>query len=176
MLFRAQVPLTATFLAGADDDRLVLVFECHTSESCREGQATVVRGPALATRPPPEGSGPVVHGPPRGGELAPLAAIAPAIPFDPRAPADDVAAELADSGGELRAVLGPSPRSPCGACGRNAHAAVRFVSREAYACDVEPAPLLGPTTVHICPRCDMAWVERSTGTSARGASPDRGVA
>jgi hypothetical protein len=55
LLFRAQVPVALTSLAPFDDERLILVFECHaeTDEgACAGGLALVVEG-ELEVRTPP---------------------------------------------------------------------------------------------------------------------------
>lgn len=54
MLFRAQIPLGITSLAAPDDDRLLLVFECHAETEhgpCDAGTillSTGIRGPRAA--------------------------------------------------------------------------------------------------------------------------------
>jgi hypothetical protein len=56
LLFRAQVPLVLTSLAPFDDERLVLVFECHAetdSGACSGGAALVVQGELEQRTPPP---------------------------------------------------------------------------------------------------------------------------
>jgi len=55
MLFRAQVPLALTSLVACDDERLILLFECHhTTERgpCDVGSVVVTRG-AVAPKPAP---------------------------------------------------------------------------------------------------------------------------
>jgi len=57
MLFRAQLPLAATGLVSPDDDRLVLIFESHGSDSLGAtstgGMVEVVRGSLSPRSAPP---------------------------------------------------------------------------------------------------------------------------
>lgn len=55
MLFRAQLPLGVTSLVGPDDDRLVLVFECHAQDRagvCGAGEVIVTTTDATPATPP----------------------------------------------------------------------------------------------------------------------------
>jgi len=56
MLFRAQIPLALTSLVDVDDDRLLLVFECHARSEhgrCDGGEVLVVRTPLELAEAPP---------------------------------------------------------------------------------------------------------------------------
>jgi hypothetical protein len=55
MLFRAQLPLAVSGLTRFDDERVVLVFECHSrseGQSCSEGAVVVTGGPLEPIQPP----------------------------------------------------------------------------------------------------------------------------
>ena len=55
LLFRAQVPLALTSLVAFDDDRLLLLFECHAfrQDGPCDGSAVIISSGPTVPRPPP---------------------------------------------------------------------------------------------------------------------------
>lgn len=165
MVFRAQLPLAVSGLVGFDDDRCVLVFECHQGSHgtpCTEGAVLVAGGDVVPREPPsshlPIGRPPVLA--PRGGKLVPFDEGVPGTVATTLPPLETLA--RAPVHGRLLGVLGgPTPGSVDPSClcdcGRPMRTVVRLL-----AMDPPPAPHvhLGPTLVHACLRCNVGRTHR----------------
>jgi len=134
MLFRAQIPLALTSLVDVDDDRLLLVFECHAHGEdggpCDGGDVVVARRPyGLADAPPAQahdvvltdlGANPdavwkvveqlFVGDEVRFDDLAPPPVTI--VPTSPSSIAEQAIAMVRDAGG--RAELRPAPVTQLG--------------------------------------------------------------
>ncbi|MFW5925851.1 MAG: hypothetical protein ACOCV4_06770 [Myxococcota bacterium] len=163
MLFRAQLPLAVSGLVGLDDERVVLVFECHDDwrgEPCSEGIALIARGP-VAPRSPPEGylTHPVVIDP-RGGVIVPFEDDTPGTHRTTLPALDSLAGSM--DGGRLLGLLGgpaPGSRDPsvlCD-CGRCTRTVVRLLGSDLPR---EGGVWLGPTSVQACLHCNKGDVLR----------------
>lgn len=163
MLFRAQLPLAVSGLVGLDDDRVVLVFECHDDwrgEPCSEGVALIARG-QVAPRSPPDGflTHPVVIDP-RGGIIVPFEDDTPGTHRTTLPGLDSLTGPL--EGHRLLGLLGgAAPGSRDGSvvcdCGRCARTVVRLLGSDV---PTDAGVWLGPTSVQACLRCNEANVHR----------------
>jgi hypothetical protein len=166
MLFRAQLPLAVSGLAAHDDDRVLLVFECHGQVDglfCDGGAVHLVRG-TLAPRHPPAGrswSSPPAVMPSEGGMLVPFDDGGLGAPRTSLPPLARLAAT--PDQGRLRGVLGgqaPGWRDaplPCG-CGRPTRTVLQLMETEP---DHLPGVALGPAVVQVCLGCDTGRLVRA---------------
>lgn len=167
MLFRVQLPLAVSGLVGFDDDRVVLLFECHAwrhGEECTQSEVLVARG-GLSPRDPPRratSDGPPVM-PARGGVLVPFDDDLPGVPRTTLPPLESLAG--GSDAGRLLGLLGgttPGSRDPstlC-ACGSPTRTVIRLLATD----DPEQSAgvFLGPTMVQLCLQCDAGRAHRMT--------------
>lgn len=167
MLFRAQLPLAISGLARHDDDRVVLVFECHAwanGQPCAQGKVVVARGEVAPRLPPSLNGTSGTHEfavlAPRGGKLVPFDDAIPGTHRTTLPPLESL--EGTPRHGRLLGLLGgTTPGSIDGAtlcgCGRPTRTVMRLLALDE---PVRPRVCLGPALVQLCLRCDVGRVHR----------------
>lgn len=166
MIFRAQLPLAISGLVRHDDDRVVLVFECHQwtgREPCAQGAVVVSRGQVTPRRPPLQGAS-AADGfsvlAPRGGRLVPFDDGVPGTHRTTLPPLESLAGTPRH--GRLLGLLGgTTPGSIDGStlcgCGRPTRTVVRLLGSDE---PVRPQVCLGPALVQLCLQCNVGRVHR----------------
>jgi hypothetical protein len=124
MLFRAQLPLAATSLVAFDDDRMLLVFECHARSGgsmCDEGAVLIAGGDLVPRQAPGTAAYDVIvrdlgPDPERVGRIVTMvcghrgALIVPktVLHASPPSIAQETARSIADAGGTADLLASPA--------------------------------------------------------------------